>query len=143
MKLTDCINFLLTNSQNTVYTYFKKELQQHNVTPIQYALLKCLWDEDQQTPTQLAQELHLDTSTITGLLARLADKGLIVRNFCQTDRRRVIVCLTEEGRKLQEPIEALIEQDNEAITGALSAQELEQLKEQLRLLTQTAEGLLD
>ena len=143
MKLTDCINFLLTNSQNTVYTYFKKELQQHNVTPIQYALLKCLWGEDQQTPTQLAQQLRLDTSTVTGLMARLEDKNLIVRNYCQIDRRRTIVCLTEEGRKLQEPIEALIEQDNEAITGALSAQELEQLKEQLRLLTQTAEGLLD
>lgn len=143
MKLTDCINFLLTNSQNTVYTYFKKELQQHNVTPIQYALLKCLWDEDQQTPTQLAQQLRLDTSTVTGIMARLEDKNLIIRNYSTIDRRRTIVCLTEEGRKLQAPIEKLIADANVAVTVDLSPEEVAYFKQLLQKISQNASSLLN
>lgn len=141
MYLTECINFLLTNAQNAVFLYFKKELQEYNVTPIQYALLKCLWDEDQQVPTQLAQTLHLDSSTVTGILARLEDKDLIVRNFCKTDRRRIIVCLTDEGRKLQAPIEKLIERMNNEVTTGLPTEDLLKLKEQLRHITASAEAL--
>ena len=142
MKLSECINFLLTNTQNTVFSLFKKELQAYNVTPIQYALLKCLWDEDEQIPTQLAQTLHLDSSTITGILARLEDKGLIVRNYCTTDRRRIIVCLTDAGRILQSPIEALIEHINLQVSANLSAAELTALKGYLQRLESTANTLL-
>ena len=39
MQLNECINFMLTNVQNAVFLCFKKQLQQFNVTPIQYALL--------------------------------------------------------------------------------------------------------
>ena len=143
MKLTECINFMLTHSQNTVFNYFKKELQEYNVTPIQYAMLKCLWDEDQQTPTQLAQHLHLDSSTVTGIMARLEDKSLIARNFCKIDRRRTIVCLTDEGRKLQAPIEALIAEANVAVTVGLTPEEVATFKQLLLRITQNADALLD
>ena len=112
------------------------------MTPIQYALLKCLWDEDQQTPTQLAQQLRLDTSTVTGLMARLEDKNLIVRNYCQIDRRRTIVCLTEEGRKLQAPIEKLIADANVAVTVDLSPEEVTYFKQLLQKISQNAANLL-
>ena len=73
MQLNECINFMLTNVQNAVFLCFKKQLQQYNVTPIQYALLKCLWDEDEQAPSQLAQRLYLDSSTVTGIMSRLEE----------------------------------------------------------------------
>ena len=141
MKLTECINFVLSNTKNAVFLYFKKELQQFDITPIQYSLLACLWQEDQQTPSQLAQELCLDTSTVTGLLARLESKELLVRTFCQEDRRRIIVCLTEAGRALQSPIEALIERANAQVTAGLSPQEVETLKGHLRQIAEQAEKL--
>ena len=131
MQLNECINFMLTNVQNAVFLCFKKQLQQYNVTPIQYALLKCLWDEDEQAPSQLAQRLYLDSSTVTGIMSRLEEKALIVREYSKTDRRRIIVCLTDAGRALQKPIEALIEETNRLVTQGLSAQEQRQLREQL------------
>ena len=132
---------MLSNTKNAVFLYFKKELQQFDITPIQYSLLACLWQEDQQTPSQLAQELCLDTSTVTGLLARLESKELLVRTFCQEDRRRIIVCLTEAGRALQSPIEALIERANAQVTAGLSPQEVETLKRHLRQIAEQAEKL--
>ena len=142
MTLSECINFLLNSSQNAVSLYLKQELQQFNVTPAQYALLKCLWEKDEQAPSQLAAELHLDSSTITGILARLEEKKMISRNYCTTDRRRIIVCLTEEGGKLRAPIEDLIDRVNESVTVNIPTDELLQLKDHLRLITHNAERLL-
>lgn len=143
MVLSECINFMLTSAQNAVHLYFKKELQEFNVTPIQYALLKCLWEEDQLMPTQLAQTLSLDTSTIAGLLSRLESKKLIIRTFCKTDRRRIIVCLTDAGRALQGPIEQRIVEANQRITAELTPEELESFKAQLQMVTDNASVLVN
>jgi len=143
VTLSECINFLLNSSQNAVSLYLKQELQQFNVTPTQYALLKCLWENDEQTPSQLATTLHLDSSTITGILARLEDKELVSRNFCATDRRRVIVCLTAAGKRLQPPIEELIDRVNQSVTVDIPTEDLLRLKDHLRLITKNAENLLN
>ena len=140
MQLNECINFMLTNVQNAVFLCFKKQLQQFNVTPIQYALLKCLWDEDEQAPSQLAQHLCLDSSTVTG---RLEEKSLIVREYCKTDRRRIIVCLTDAGRALQKPIEALIEKTNALVTQGISPQQLDDLRGQLLQIAEQANRLME
>lgn len=141
MELHECINFILTNTQNSVYLYFKKELQTLNVTPIQYALLKCLWDEDDQMPSQLAQTLCLDSSSVTGILGRLEEKELVVRDFCKTDRRRVTVYLTDSGRALQKPVEEIIDKANAAITDGLSTQDMARLKEYLQKIADNASKL--
>ena len=143
MQLQECINFMLTNVQNAVFLFFKKQLQQFNVTPIQYALLKCLWDEDEQAPSQLAQHLCLDSSTVTGIMGRLEEKELIVRQYCKTDRRRIIVCLTDAGRALQKPIESLIEETNHLVTQGLSNQQLADLRSQLTHIAQQAARLTE
>ena len=141
MQLNECINFMLTNVQNAVFLCFKKQLQQFNVTPIQYALLKCLWDEDEQAPSQLAQHLCLDSSTVTGIMGRLEEKSLIVREYCKTDRRRIIVCLTDAGRALQKPIEALIEETNRLVTRGISAEQLQTLRSDLLHIADQANEL--
>ena len=100
MEVNECINFMLTSTQNAVFNYFKRRLQDFDTTPSQYALLRCLWKQEVQTPSQLAHELHLDTSTITGMLGRLEKKDLIERTYNQEDRRSVHVRLREEGKSI-------------------------------------------
>ncbi len=104
MQLQECINFKLTSTQNVVFNYFRGKLAVLDVTPIQYALLKCLWTEDMQTPSQLAQTLRLDASSITGILDRLEKKTLVERVYSRQDRRSVQVHLLESGAALQKPI---------------------------------------
>ncbi len=130
MELYDCINFIMTRSQTAVNSYFKNMLLPFDVTPIQYSLLKCLWQADMQMPSQLAQTLLADASTVTGVIERLEKKELVVRLFNREDRRSICVCLTEKGRALQPAIEAAIQQANAAVTRGLSAQEVALFKKQ-------------
>ncbi len=141
MKLQECINFTLTNAQNTVFTYFKHELACLDVTPIQYATLKCLWEEDGQMPSQLAETLNLDSSTVTGILGRLEDKGLISRSFRVDDRRKVVVHLTELGFNLEKPVNEIVERLNSEVTKGLSEEELNVFHRYLNVIAENATRL--
>ena len=39
MEIHSCINFILSNAQNTVHNYFKRRLQDYDITPSQYLSL--------------------------------------------------------------------------------------------------------
>lgn len=140
MELNECINFELNSVQNAVFNYFKGKLAPYDVTPIQYALLKCLWTEDLQTPTQLAQTLHLDTSSVTGLLARLEKKELIERIYSQQDRRSIQVHLLENGAALQKPIEAAILEANQEITRGISPEDYHLFQDLLKVMENNAKA---
>lgn len=143
MRLQDCINFQLAQVQNAVLSYFKSRLASYDFTPSQYALLSCLWEKGDQSPTQIAQALCLDTSSITGLLTRTEAKGLIQRQFSKEDRRTVIVRLTVKGASLREPITALIDDANKVIMDGISAEEKEELKKCFSTLVRNVQKNMD
>ena len=49
---------------------------------------------------ELADVLHMDPSTLTGVLKRLDQQGLLERRPDAADRRRVLLFLTPRGREL-------------------------------------------
>ena len=134
METRDCINFILSNTQNAVYSYFKKRLQEFDITPSQYSLLSCLRSQDGQTPSQLAQAMKLDTSSITGILGRTEKKDLIGRSYSQEDRRSVSIHLREEGRALLEQVDQVIEEANAKITRGFDPMHYEQFLTYLSMI---------
>lgn len=131
MKLEDCINFTITKLQQSVQQLFKAELLPHGITPGQYAVLQCLWDEDGQTPGHLSERLLLDSSSMTGVLDRIEQKGLIERRAIPSDRRAVQVVLTEQGRQLKEPVLQAIKDANRKALAKLEPEEAKVLRDLL------------
>ena len=131
MELEQCLNFILTKAQHNVHQLFKAELAPYGVTPGQYGVLRCLWDENGQTARKLAERLALDGSTITGILDRLEQKGLIERLPDPKDRRALQVMLTDAGRELQEPLLKVILTANEKALSSLNEQQAALLRSML------------
>jgi len=52
------------------------------------------------SPGALARAVSLSPGTITGILDRLENRGLLLRTRLQTDKRRVLVVLTEQAQEL-------------------------------------------
>jgi DNA-binding MarR family transcriptional regulator len=65
-------------------------------------------------------------TTITRLLDKLEDAGLITRERSLPDRRQVICHATAEGRRLLDKLDPLVDAADEAATASLSAKQLEQ-----------------
>jgi len=131
MQIDHCINFLLTKAQLNVLQFFKCKLRDYNVTPVQYAILACLWQQDGQSPSQIAQRLQIDNSTITGVLDRIEQKGLLKRTPVPCDRRALNVVLTEEGAALRKPLERIIEEANAEVLKDFTEEEQKTLKTML------------
>jgi DNA-binding MarR family transcriptional regulator len=49
-------------------------------------------------PTELTHRLHMTTGAMTAMLDRLAERGYVVREPHASDRRRIMVRLSDEGR---------------------------------------------
>ena len=131
MELEQCVNFTLTRAQNIVHQFFKARLAPFGVTPGQYGVLKCLWDENGLTVKQLAERMYLDSSTITGLLDRMEQKGLIKRLPDASDRRALSVMLTPAGEELKSPVSQAILDANKSVLHNFSEAEAQILRKLL------------
>ena len=80
---------------------YRQPLRKLGLTYPQYLVMVALWSDDNVTVGQLGEQLSLDSGTLTPLLKRLEVMGVLTRRRSEADERRVIVTLTEQGRKLK------------------------------------------
>lgn len=81
---------------------YRPLLEALNLTYPQYLVMLILWEKDGINVSEICQKLFLETTTVTPLLKRLADKDIIERRKSQEDERQVLLFLTEKGRALKE-----------------------------------------
>lgn len=89
-------------------------------------------------PTELAQRVLLTKSGMTRLVDRLAERGLIERRACPTDRRGQLVGLTARGRHLLRRAAPGLLRALGVALGSLSASELTALKRSSERIVEAA-----
>jgi len=91
--------------------------------------------KDQQlSPTQLFRGLMLSSAGITSRLDRLERRGYVKRTRHPSDRRGVLVSLTEAGRKVLEEAVAADAAGEQELLSALAKEERRALAVQLKKL---------
>lgn len=68
-------------------------------------ILYVLWNYDNIPIVELAQKTGLAKTTLTGMLDRMEEGGLIIRNYDSRDRRQVKIQLTEKAMELKKNYE--------------------------------------
>jgi len=79
------------------------------------------------TMSEIAHLTYQSAATVTGIVDRLADAGLVERERDEVDRRVVYVRTTQAGRAKLDEIDAERRKQMEQMTKALTDEELEQL----------------
>ena len=102
LKLDNQLCFALYTCSKEIIRMYKPFLDPFGLTYTQYITLLVLWEEDNISVSELGSKLLLDSGTITPLLKRLEAAQWLERVRSSKDERRVTICLTEKGRKLQE-----------------------------------------
>ncbi|WP_241908477.1 MarR family winged helix-turn-helix transcriptional regulator [Enterovibrio norvegicus] len=92
--------FALYSTSNRVTSMYRQLLEPLGLTYTQFVVLMVLWKEDALSISQLAQRAALSKATMTPLLKRLEQKGLIRREALPDNDRQKSVVLTQEGREL-------------------------------------------
>ena len=94
--------FPLYAAARRVVNLYGPALKELDLTYTQYIVFLVLWETDGIAVGDLCRRLYLDNGTVTPLLKKLEEKGLIRRVRSREDERSVAVFLTEQGRALME-----------------------------------------
>ncbi|MBT2570033.1 MarR family transcriptional regulator [Planococcus sp. ISL-110] len=120
MELKECINFLLSVSQNKVFKHFSKLLEEYDLTPAQYGVLNCLWSEGELSPKQIGGLMHLEASTVSGILDKMQKAGFIERSVDPENRRNILVATTQKSMAIQRDVEAATDGLNRTVLQDMS-----------------------
>lgn len=134
MELKECINFLLSVSQNKVFKYFSKLLEEYGLTPAQYGVLNCLWREGQLSPKQIGELLYLEAPTVSGVLDKMQKADLIERSVDPNNRRNVLVLATQKSTEIRDKVEAATIKLNNTVLQNLSDSDKVELKKALDII---------
>ncbi len=117
---------------------YRDLLAEHGLTYPQYLVLVVLWHDGHAGIKDLARSLQLDYGTLTPLLRRMEQAGLVARTRRAEDERAVEVTLTERGDALRR-IHRQIQRDVLHATG-LDQDRAAALQRTLRDVTASAAG---
>ncbi|SDH15320.1 DNA-binding transcriptional regulator, MarR family [Pseudomonas benzenivorans] len=115
LRLDNQLCFKLYAASRAVIRAYKPMLEQLHLTYPQYLAMLVLWEWQAVAPAQptvkaLGERLLLDSGTLTPLLKRLEQLGLLVRRRSATDEREVHLALTAAGSALRERVVPLKQQ---------------------------------
>ena len=102
LKLSKQLCFPLYACSREMIKLYKPWLDELGLTYTQYITMMVLWEHKSMTVKMLGQELYLDSGTLTPLLKKLEDKGLVTRRRSDRDERNLIVTITERGEAMKD-----------------------------------------
>ena len=96
--------FLISRIHHLAGRIFAKMLREHDIeiSPGQGRIIFALWRDDGISINDLAKRTSLGKSTLTDMLDRLEETGYLRRVPSKTDRRKIMIELTDKIDGLQD-----------------------------------------
>jgi DNA-binding MarR family transcriptional regulator len=136
----DAVGYWLFYAQRCVEYAFLEVLKQccveqgktYVVTPAQWGLLSLLYEHDGATIGTISQIRGFDAPTITGVVKRVEQNGLVKRWHDRADRRVVKVYLTDEGRAILPHLFKTVAKFNATMVQGFSKSEEQEMLQKLQ-----------
>lgn len=97
----DLLCFALYSTSRAMTGTYRALLAELQLTYPQYLVMMTLWLRSPMRVTEIGEGLFLDSATLTPLLKRLEQMGLVKRSRDKADERVVLVSLTTRGAALR------------------------------------------
>jgi len=102
LRLENQLCFPLYACAREVVKKYKPFLDDIDLTYTQYVTMMVLWEKPSVTSKEIGERLHLDSGTLTPVIKKLAEKGLVTRARSAEDERNLVVTLTDAGLALRD-----------------------------------------
>ena len=106
---------------------FQERLEPFGLTPFHWVVLCCLWQEDGLATSTIGERLQQVGGTLTGVLDRMEERGLVRRERDSRDRRIWRIWLTEAGKQLEEVLPPIAIEIREQVMAGISEADREVL----------------
>lgn len=124
--MDDTLHYLIMANQMLVQKALLEQLKDTGLTIGQPKILDYLKDHDGSNQKEIARACFLEAGSLTIILNKMEEKGLIERRILNGNRRSFHIFLTEEGRKKQQLVaDVFLEIEKKALPN-ISEKEYEQ-----------------
>ena len=121
------IGYQLRKTYRMTEFYIQMKLSRHNIQIGMWYFLRVLWIEDGLTQRELSQRVGATEPTTLEQLRKMEKRGLIERRRDVIDRRKTIVLLTAEGKKLKSRLLRYVDDLNAVAFRGFKEQEISDL----------------
>lgn len=108
---------------------FQERLEPFGLTLCHWVVLCCLWEEDGLPTSSISERVQQVGGTLTGVLDRMEERGLVRRDRDLRDRRIWRIWLTELGKQLQEELPPIAQDIRDRAMEGISKAEQERLSQ--------------
>ncbi|CAA9585302.1 Transcriptional regulator, MarR family [uncultured Synechococcales cyanobacterium] len=108
---------------------FQEQLEPFSLTPFHWVVLCCLWEEDGLATSSIGEKLQQVGGTLTGVIDRMEERGLVCRTRDNRDRRVWRIWLTETGKQLEDVLPPIAAEIREQAMQGMSQTERQQFSE--------------
>lgn len=122
------VGYLMARARASLLAGLDAELARFGLNAMQYAVLKHLADGNARTAADLCRHMYYDTGSMTRILDRLEEKGLLRRERCEDDRRVVFLRVAAAGRAQLPRLRAVGSRVLDEHLAGFNAAEVESLK---------------
>ena len=129
--------FALYSASNSVMRAYNKRLTKHHLTYTQYLVLLVLWETPGTTLSYLSEKLKLGSGSLSPVLKRMQNNGLLLKVRSANDERTINLNLTQKGNELKETV-SKIQKDVSCQTG-LTHQDYCDLRDSINELNKVLE----
>ena len=127
----DSVGYLIAALRTRIFRALDLEFARYDFTAAQWPILRTVADGATPTAADLCRRLNYDTGSMTRMLGRLEQKGVIVREPSAEDRRVVRLKITPAGRKLHRKLRDVTIRVLNHLVHGFEPQEVRQLHAQL------------
>jgi len=116
-------------AQNILAESFNEVLKQYDLSSEQFHVLRILQDQKGKPANMcvIQEKMIAKTSNTTRLVDKLLLKGLVTREVCSENRRKIEVSITGKGLELLKDVKPVLETYEEMLAINLTQNELEEL----------------
>jgi DNA-binding MarR family transcriptional regulator len=94
-----CFHFYVASKE--IIRRYTPFLDKLGITYTQYLALLALWQCEPLSMKELGEKLYLDSGTLTPLLKKMEEMGLLKRRRSEQDERLIMISLSAQGKALK------------------------------------------
>lgn len=102
LKLENQLCFAVVTAARNVVSIYRPVLEPLGLTHPQYLVMLALWERSPRSLGEIADELAMESATLSPIVKRLQAQGRVTRTRRADDERVLDIALTEDGTRLRE-----------------------------------------
>ena len=103
-KCTNQPFLLLMQTSKAIQERIRDEISKNKLSITEFSVLEVLFYQGKQTIQQIGNRILISSGSMTYVIDKLEQKGMIKRNDCKEDRRVIHITLTTGGMEMMENI---------------------------------------